>query len=69
MSSELVKFLLVNTGYESIQRLESQVADLMATKKESERALKEATTTAKSATNKLDEFKKQYLALEKRVKN
>ena len=61
MLSELVKFLLVNTGYESIQRLESQVAELMASKKESDRALKEATTTAKSSTNKLDEFKNNTL--------
>ena len=68
VSSELVKFLLVNTGYESIQRLESQVAELVASKRESDRAVKEATSTAKSACNKLDEFKIQYVALEKRVK-
>ena len=40
----------------------------MASKKESKRALKEATSTGKSSTNKLDEFKKQYAALEKCVK-
>ena len=58
----------MNTGYESIQPLESQVAELVASKRESDRAVKEATSTAKSACNKLDEFKKQYVALEKRVK-
>ena len=40
----------------------------MASKKKSDCALKEATTTAKSSINKLDESKKQYAVLEKHVK-
>ena len=68
VSSELVKFLLTNTGYESIQVLEQKVVSLEAGKKEAEKALKSATSAATTASNKVDECKKLMIALEKRVK-
>ena len=68
VSSELVKFLLVNTGYESISKLEAQVAALEANKKEMASSLKGANTAATTASNKVDDLKKVVASLEKRVK-
>ena len=55
--SEPVKFLLTNTEYESIQALKQKIDSLEAGKKETEKALKTATSTATTASNKVDECK------------
>jgi hypothetical protein len=58
VSSELVKFLLVNTGYESISTLESKVSVLESESAEFQKSAKSAKKSAISATNKADELKK-----------
>jgi hypothetical protein len=68
VSSELVKFLLVSTSYESISKLETKVAvlegqvlsDLQETSKNSKRS-------AVTASNKADERKKLSNSLVKRI--
>lgn len=68
MSSVFVKFMLTNTGHESIQVLEQKVISLEAAKKETENALKSATAAATTASNKVDETKKLMIVLGKQVK-
>ena len=67
VSSELVKFLAVNTGYETLDVLTVKMkvveTELAAVKKEAAAATK----TAHSASNKADEMKKFYDLLLKRV--
>jgi methyl-accepting chemotaxis protein len=67
VSSELVKFLLVNTGYESISGLESKVATLETQVSELQRTAKNAEKTATTASNKADDLKKVCDALLKRL--
>ena len=66
--SELVKFLLVNTGCEAITKLEAKVSELEKTKAELTKANKGAVASAATATNKVDELKKTVAGLEKRLK-
>ena len=67
VSSELVKFLLVNTGYDSIERLTKQVATLENVASESQKLAKDVSSSLKTATNKVDEMKKTIVAFEKRL--
>lgn len=59
VSLELVKFLLVNTGYESITILEKKVEELQKDKADLQKSLKGAVTSASTAANKLDKLKKR----------
>jgi hypothetical protein len=67
VSSELVKFLLVNTGYESIAGLEAKVSSLEIQTAELQRITKNSDRSAVTASNKADELKKLCDALTKRV--
>ena len=68
VSSEITKFLLVNTGYDSIEKLQEKVERLEKEKKEGATALKGAISAATTSSNKVDELKRTVLALEKRLK-
>ena len=59
---------IVNTGYDSIEKLEEKVATLEKEKKEQASALKGAVNSANSSSNKVDELKKIINGLEKRLK-
>jgi cell division septum initiation protein DivIVA len=67
VSSELVKFLLVNTGYESISGLETKVASLEAQASELQKTARNSEKAVVTATNKSDELKKTCKALTKRL--
>ena len=67
VSSELVKLLLVNTGYESISGLESKVATLEAQVSDLQKTTKAAEKAATTASNKADDLKKVCDALLKRI--
>ena len=67
VSSELVKFLLTNTGYDSIETLERKVAQLVTTSSDHQKAVKGATSSATTSANKVDDLKKQVAALERRL--
>jgi hypothetical protein len=67
VSSELVKFLLVNTGYESISGLEAKVKLLETQSSELQKLAKNSEKSALSAGNKADEMKKICEALAKRL--
>jgi hypothetical protein len=67
VSSELVKFLLVNTGYESISGLESKVKLLESQSSDLQKLAKNAEKSALSAANKSDELKKVVEAMGKRL--
>jgi hypothetical protein len=67
VSSELVKFLLVNTGYESISGLEAKVKLLETQSSELSKLAKNSEKSALSAANKADEMKKVCEALAKRL--
>ena len=56
VSSELVKFLLTNTGYESIQVIKQKVFSLESGNKEAGKALKNATSAGTTARDKVDEY-------------
>jgi len=68
VSSELVKFLLINTGYESIKSLEEKVAGLEAVKADNEKALKAVVSSTTTSSKKLDTLSKLFAALKKRIK-
>jgi hypothetical protein len=63
----LVKFLLVNTGYESISGLEATVKPLETQSSELSKLAKNSEKSALSAANKADEMKKVCEALAKRL--
>ena len=67
MSSELVKFLLVNTGYESISSLEAKVTTLESQNLDLQKTAKNAKKSSISASNKADELKELCESLVKRV--
>jgi hypothetical protein len=67
VSSELVKFLLVNTGYESITSLEGQVATLTGNNADLQKTARNSEKSAITASNKVDELKKLCDTLIKRV--
>jgi hypothetical protein len=67
VSSELVKFLLVNTGYESISSLEGKVATLEGSNADLLKTARNSEKSAITASNKVDELKKLCDTLIKRV--
>ena len=67
VSSELVKFLLVNTGYESISGLESKVTTLESQATELQKSARNSEKSAVTASNKADNLKKVCDALVKRI--
>ena len=67
VSSELVKFLLVNTGYESISGLESKVATLESQATKLQKSAKNAKKSAITSSNKADDLQKVCDALVKRI--
>jgi len=67
VASEITKFLLVNTGYESIQKLEQKVEILEKEKRDLITSTKGTVTASTSASNKVDELKKLLVGLDKRI--
>jgi hypothetical protein len=67
VSSELVKFLAVNTGFESLEKLIREVAELKDKVIVSSKAVAVAEKSASTASNKADENKKLIDVLLKRV--
>ena len=68
VTSELTKFLLINTGYESVKKLESKVKELEDAKRSQQSDVKSAVSSANTASNLASETKKLLAALDKRVK-
>ena len=68
MSSEITKFLLVNTGCDSIEKIEEKVEKLEKERKDLLSSCKAATSTATTIGNKVDELKRLLTAMDKRVK-
>jgi hypothetical protein len=66
VSSELIKFLAVNTGIESIECLENKVAALQCDLAETKRSAVAASKAATSGANKIDELKSALAVLAKR---
>ena len=67
VASELVEFLALNTGFESIVQLEKRVSSLESSMAEVKRTAMSAEKAATSAANKADEAKKLADLLQKRV--
>jgi hypothetical protein len=67
VSSELVKFLLVNTGYESITELETKVSVLEGQVSDLQKTSRNSEKSAVTASNKADELKKLSDSLVKRI--
>jgi hypothetical protein len=67
VSSELVKMLLVNTGYESISVLETKVSQLEVQNLELQKTAKNAEKSSVTSSNKADELKKLCESLVKRI--
>ena len=63
--SELVKFLLVNSGYQFIAKLEKKVKNLEKAKTDLQKSVKGVSSSAATATNKTDEMKKRINLFEK----
>ena len=68
VASELVKFMLTNTSYDSIDSMTVKLAELEKLSSELKSSVKGAGTAATTLSNNLDNLKKQYTGLEKRVK-
>jgi hypothetical protein len=67
VSGELVKFLAVNTGIETIEVLETKVKDLQGKLGQSKANAAAATKAATSASNKAEENKTRLEAFKKRL--
>jgi hypothetical protein len=67
VSSELVKFLAINTGFEVLEVLAVKVADMSKSVTAMTKEVQTAVKTASTASNKADENKKLYDQLLKRV--
>jgi hypothetical protein len=67
ISSEYVKFLASNSGFESVAVLDKRTAGMQAELKEVNTSLKTATKKADTAANVVDELKKKFVILEKKV--
>ena len=67
VSSELIKFLAVNTGIESIKCLGNKVVLLQNELTETKKAALLATKAATSGSNKIDELKSALAGLTNRV--
>ena len=68
VSSKITKFLLVNTGYNSIEKLEDRVEKLEKDRKDLMFSCKGAVASATTAGNKVDELKRTVKAIEKKLK-
>ena len=68
VTSELVKFMLTNTAYDSIENLECTVKKLESQSLDFKSQIKGASNSASTAANKVDELKKVVAGLEKRLK-
>ena len=67
VSSELVKFLVVNAGFEVLEDLAVKVTDIVKTVRTLEKEVQVAAKSASTSSNRVDEFKKLYDQLTKRV--
>ena len=67
VSSELVKFLAINTGYKVLENLSTKVAEMEQVVAAMQKETSLATKSAMSAANRADEAKKLCDALIKRV--
>jgi hypothetical protein len=67
IATELVKFLAINTSFEAIEKLTTQVACHQTEISQYKRDIAAATKAVSSASNKADEAKKLYDQLQKRV--
>jgi hypothetical protein len=67
IATELVKFLAINTSFEAIEKLTTQVAAHQLEICENKKSMAAATKSAMSAANKADEAKKLFDQLTKRV--
>ena len=67
ISSEYVKFLSTNTGYDSIEKLTVRMNKLELEGKESKTLVKEASASAKTASTNCSELKKRVDAHEKKL--
>ena len=68
ISSEFVKFMISNSGLDSIKKLEIQVKSLESDLKEARDKVKTTAAKADTASNKADQLTKDLFALTKRVK-
>ena len=67
VSTELVKFLLLNTSVESVEKLERQSESFTSSFKDLSKEVTMTTKSIHSTANKADELKKVLEALRKRV--
>jgi hypothetical protein len=67
VSSELVKFLAINTSFEVIDSLQKTVSDLETKLSAASKLIHISDKAAQSASNKSDEMKRMYDALTKRI--
>ena len=67
LSTELVKFLSLNTAIDAVDRLEAQSADYATRIKQLTRDSNTTQTTVNSVGNKADELKKVMDNIKKRV--
>ena len=67
VSTELVKFLSLNTAVDSVDRLEIQSNDLVREVHQISSDMKQASKIATTVGNKSDELKKAVDAIRKRV--
>jgi hypothetical protein len=67
IASEYVKFLVTNTGIDSLERLFKRVDTFDEQIKEIQKGVKAATTAATTASNKVDELKKSNTELARRI--
>ena len=67
VSTELVKFLSLNTAVEAVDKLETKTSDLAVNIKQVTKDLTGAQKSIMSVGNKNDELKKTVNALQKRI--
>ena len=67
ISSEYVKFLSTNTGYDSIEKLTTQMKKLDADAKDTATKAKEASASAKTASTSCVDLKRRVDGMEKRL--
>ena len=68
VSAELVKFLALNTEFDTIKKLVDENVKLKQECEQAKKDAKEATRAASIVANKLDDLKKHVETINKRVK-
>ena len=68
VSSELVKFLSLNTEFDTIKRLADQNQVLRQEIEQAKKDVKESTKSASTTANKLDDLKRHVESMNKRLK-